>query len=81
MAIIALIKKIKDAVLLEFMTAHQLFVINSFVDKKKQRKWTWMSPDTNMKNKINYIRLSDKTIVQDVTTLNTFNLNSDHRFV
>lgn len=55
--------------------------MNSFVQKKKQRKWTCITPDNKTNKKIDYIILNNTHIVSDVTNLNSSNINSDRRFL
>lgn len=54
--------------------------MSSFYNKKKTKKWTWLSSDGENKNEIDYYICSSSTkIIQDTATLNSFNINSDHR--
>lgn len=41
----------------------------------------WLSPDAKTKNDINYVHSSAKSIVQDITPINTFNIGSNRRLV
>lgn len=50
-------------------------------NKKRQSKRMWIRHDENTKNKINSILPSFQDLVQDVTTLNTFNTDSDYQIV
>lgn len=67
--------------MLNFMNQHKLYAMNSFFDKRPERKWTWISPNGKVKNEIDYILTDKKISIQDVTVLNSFNTGSDHRFV
>lgn len=66
---------------LDFLLHHRLYAMNSFFKKGPHRKWTWMSPDGNTKNEIDYITTDKKNIIKDVTVLNNFSVGSDHRIV
>jgi len=67
--------------LLDFLLQHNLFAMNSFFEKAKQRRWTWASPNGTTKNEIDFIICNKKNIVHDVTVLNKFSVGSDHRLV
>lgn len=67
--------------LLNFLQQHNLFAMNSFFTAKRQRKWTWASPDGVTKNEIHYIITNRKATVKNVTVLNRFTTGSDHRMV
>ncbi|CAG9840644.1 unnamed protein product [Diabrotica balteata] len=67
--------------LMNYLEERQLFAMNSFFNKKPQRKWTWIIPNGNTKNEIDYILTTEKTIIKDVTVLNRFSTGSDHRLV
>lgn len=67
--------------LVEFCEDHRLFVLNSFYQKKPQRRWTWQSPNATTRNEIDYMLSPHQTVVTDVTVLNNFNAGSDHRLV
>lgn len=67
--------------LLNFLHQENLHVMNSFFDKKPQRKWTWISPDGNTKNEIDLIITNKKEIIKDVEVLNRFSIGSDHRLI
>lgn len=38
-----------------FMEKEELFMMNSFFQKRNHRKWTWMSPNSAIKNEIDFI--------------------------
>lgn len=67
--------------LLSFLQENGLHSMSSFFDKKPQQKWTWISPDGNTKNEIDFIISNRREIVHDVTALNNFSIGSDHRMV
>ncbi|KAL1446846.1 hypothetical protein WDU94_003496 [Cyamophila willieti] len=67
--------------LVQFAEEKRLYIMNSFFKKQPTRKWTWFSPDREVKNEIDFITTNQKHIVKDVTVLNKFNTGSDHRLV
>lgn len=71
----------RGEMLLNFLHQQNLFATNTFFPGKKQRKWTWMSPDGNTRNEIDYILSKNMNIVHNVTVLNSFTTGSDHRMV
>ncbi|KAL0832528.1 hypothetical protein ABMA28_000739 [Loxostege sticticalis] len=67
--------------LVNFLTKHKLYAMNTFFQKKDNRKWTWVSPGGNTKNQIDYILVNKKQITTDVSVLNKVNIGSNHRLV
>ena len=55
--------------------------MNTQFQKKAGRRWTWISPDGNTKNEIDYIMTDNPSMVTDVTVINRVNIGSDHRMV
>ncbi|KAA5655622.1 hypothetical protein F3G64_34785, partial [Pseudomonas aeruginosa] len=71
----------RGQMLVNFLQRERLFLMNSFFEKKPQRKWTWLSPDTVTKNEIDFIMTDKKHIFRDVSVISRFNTGSDHRLV
>ncbi|XP_045541562.1 craniofacial development protein 2-like [Papilio machaon] len=67
--------------LISFALENKLSILNSFYNKKKAKKWTWMSPNGLYKNEIDFILSNKRNVFKDVTTLNNFNFNTDHKMV
>uniref|UniRef100_A0A914UST4 Reverse transcriptase domain-containing protein n=1 Tax=Plectus sambesii TaxID=2011161 RepID=A0A914UST4_9BILA len=62
--------------------SRRLFIANTFFQKRAGRRWTWISPNGEMKNEINFILTNRLQIVQDVTVIGkAFSTGSDHRLV
>uniref|UniRef100_A0A914UKY0 Endonuclease/exonuclease/phosphatase domain-containing protein n=1 Tax=Plectus sambesii TaxID=2011161 RepID=A0A914UKY0_9BILA len=60
----------------------RLFVANTFFQKRAGRRWTWISPNGETKNEINFILTNQLQIVQDVTAIGrAFSTGSDHRLI
>lgn len=68
-------------ILANYLDNEKLFCLNTFFQKKDQRKWTWRSPDGRVKNEIDFILSNNKNICRDTSVLNRFNTGSDHRLV
>ncbi|KAG5334609.1 CFDP2 protein, partial [Acromyrmex charruanus] len=66
---------------IDFLGRERMYCMNTFFQKKPQKKWTWRSPDVTVKNEINYIFSSNKNICSDVFVLNRSDTGSDHRLV
>lgn len=75
------IRNERGQMLLDFLMQNNLYAMNSFFQKKPQRKWTWASPDGITKNEIDLITSNRRNIVRDVTVLNRISIGSDHRLV
>lgn len=71
----------RGQMLVNFLESQRLFLMNSFFQKKPQRKWTWRHPDGVTKNEIDFIMTNRRYIFKDVTVINRFNTGSDHRLV
>ena len=67
--------------LLEFAAQHKFIVANTFFEKRKDRYWTWESPDGNTHNQIDYILSSQRGIIQDCGVISRVDIGSDHRMV
>lgn len=60
---------------------NNLALLNSFFKKNPSRKWTWKSPDGLYCNEIDLIASNQLKYFKDVTVLNQFNFNTNHRMV
>lgn len=67
--------------LVNFSERHGLKIMNTFFEKKANRRWTWISPNKTTKNEIDFILTDKPRSVTDVSVLNKFNTGSDHRLV
>lgn len=75
------IRNRRGHMLVNFSEKTRMYIMNTFFKKKKNRKWSWRSPDGKTKNEIDFIISSHKNIIRDVSVLNTVNVGSDHRLV
>ena len=55
--------------------------MNTVVQKKAGRRWTWNSPNGVAKFEINYTLTNMSQIVKDVTVVNQINIGIDFRMV
>ena len=67
--------------LVKFAEYHGLKIVNSLFKKHGNRCWTWISPNSETKNKIDYILTDKYGIFSDLSVLNSINTGSDHRVV
>ncbi|CAM4630150.1 unnamed protein product [Leuciscus chuanchicus] len=60
---------------------NRLFIGNSLFKKHPGRRWTWMSPNGETTNEIDYVLCSHRRILQDVAVIGRkfFDTGSDHR--
>uniref|UniRef100_A0A3P9KP93 Endonuclease/exonuclease/phosphatase domain-containing protein n=1 Tax=Oryzias latipes TaxID=8090 RepID=A0A3P9KP93_ORYLA len=66
--------------LVQFAKSKGLKIGNTFYRKRKIRKWTWISPNGETRNEIDYI-LANKNMIQNVNVIKRVNIGSDHRMV
>ncbi|XP_042857719.1 uncharacterized protein LOC122244004 [Penaeus japonicus] len=55
--------------------------MNTFYNKKQNRRWTWHSPDFETLNEIDHILIDKSNIVKNVEVINRIGIGSDHRMV
>lgn len=69
--------------LAEFALAEELYIMNSFLKKRLAKRWTWESPDSSIRNEIDYFLSDSKRIIEDVETIGQsfFHVSTDHRMV
>lgn len=68
--------------LVQFCQKFSLKIINSWFKKRKNRMWTWLSPNQIHKNQIDYMLVpSDymNNLIYDFTVLQKFKFYSDHK--
>ena len=67
--------------LINFALAHDFKIMNTFFQKSENKRWTWRSPNHEIRNEIDYILTNKQSIVKNVDVLNQVNIGSDHRMV
>ncbi|KAK4875357.1 hypothetical protein RN001_011779 [Aquatica leii] len=53
--------------LVNYVQKNKLHLMNTYLKKPKQRRWTWLSPNGDVKNEIDYVICNDKHIIVDTT--------------
>lgn len=67
--------------LIQYAYENKLSVMNTYFKKRNSRKWTWISPDQNTKNEIDFILSYNPKVITNLEVLNRINFPSDHRMV
>ena len=67
--------------LVDFSERHCLKIMNAIFKKNANRRWTWISPNGETKNEINFILTVKPQTITDITVLNSFHTGSDHHLV
>ncbi|KAI8427168.1 hypothetical protein MSG28_014781 [Choristoneura fumiferana] len=65
--------------LIDYALEYKLSIMNTFFKKRAERKWTWMSPDKNTRNEIDFILSNDPKRITNYEVLNKVMFSSDHR--
>ncbi|GBO99235.1 FERM domain-containing protein 5 [Eumeta japonica] len=60
---------------------NKLRILNSFYKKKKTKQWTWIAPNGQHKNEIDFIMSNNAKMFQDVSIIHNLNFYSDHKMV
>ena len=55
--------------------------MNTLLQKKTERRWTWRSQDGKTKNEIDYIMTGKPNMITDVRVIIRINIGSDHRML
>ncbi|KAI8426662.1 hypothetical protein MSG28_014383 [Choristoneura fumiferana] len=67
--------------LIDFAMENNLSILNSMFKKKKDRMWTWISPDGKSKNQIDFIMTNNSKCFLDMNVISNLNFNTNHRMV
>ena len=67
--------------LVEFVEHHGLKIVNTLFKKHCNRCWTWICPNGETKNEIDYILTDKHGIFSDLSVLNSINTGINHRMV
>lgn len=67
--------------MIKIAVENNLAFMNSFFKKRLGKRWTWISPDGLFKNEIDYIATNNTKVFQNVSILNQFDFNTNHRMV
>ncbi|KAK5985826.1 Endo/exonuclease/phosphatase domain-containing protein [Trichostrongylus colubriformis] len=75
------IRNKRGEILANFCSESELYVMNNRFKKRRSRKWTWILPNMQTKNAIDFVLSTDQSIFSDVDIMGRFKFVSDHRFV
>ena len=64
-----------------FADTRSLSIANSFYKRKCHQRWTWISPNSEIKNEIDYFLLDKRSIMRNMSVVSSFNTGSDHRMI
>ncbi|XP_045453325.1 craniofacial development protein 2-like [Melitaea cinxia] len=67
--------------LVSFAIENKFSILNSFYKKKPSKKWTWISPNGQYKNEIDYVMSNNAKVFKELSISSNFNFKSDHRMV
>ena len=67
--------------LINFATAHGFKIMNTYYKKKKNRRWTWRSPNFETFNEIDYVLVDKNNILKNFEVINKVNVDSDNRMI
>lgn len=68
--------------LIRFCQEYQLEIINTLFKKRKGRMWTWISPNLEYKNQIDYMLTPiNSKIIKNFDVVKSFGFHSDHRLI
>ncbi|XP_046856000.1 craniofacial development protein 2-like [Xenia sp. Carnegie-2017] len=71
----------RGEMMVQFAISNGLTIANTMFKKPAKRKWTWRSPNGEVKNEIDYILVNKKEIMLNIEVINTVNIGSDHRMI
>ncbi len=73
----------RGEMLIEFCQSSNLQIVNTFFKKRKSRSWTWISPNMEYKNQIDFMLapLSLRKSITDCEVDTKFKFHSDHRLI
>lgn len=58
-----------------------MYIMKSFSRYRKPRKWTRKSIDHEIKNEIDFITVSHKHVIQDVSIINNCTIRTDRQMI
>ncbi|XP_037869587.1 craniofacial development protein 2-like [Bombyx mori] len=67
--------------LVQYALENKLSIMNTFFKARKNRKWTWLSPDEHTKNQVDFILSNEPKKIRKLDVLNALGFRSDHRLV
>lgn len=67
--------------LINYALENNLYIMNTFYKRKHKRKWTWESPNGQIRNEIDFITTNKPKLFLNVEVLNKFDYFTDHRLL
>lgn len=67
--------------LIQYAQEYNLKIINTMFKQKPKNRWTWISPDRNTRNEIDYIMSTKYRMVSKYEVLQSFTFGTDHRLI
>ncbi|KAH7707537.1 reverse transcriptase, partial [Aphelenchoides avenae] len=64
-----------------FTESKKMYVMNTFFEKPRRKRWTWQSADGTTRSEIDYVLCDDRSCVQNFEVLARFMARSDHKIV
>ncbi|XP_073960575.1 uncharacterized protein [Choristoneura fumiferana] len=74
-------RNVRGQRLIQYAQENNLKIINTMFKLKPKNRWTWISPDKNTKNEIDYIMTTKPHIISKYEVLSSFPFGSDHRLL
>ena len=67
--------------IINFAQCNSLKKINTLYKKQTNRRWTWVSPNGETKNEIDYILSNKPSLFTNASVINQFNTENGHRLL
>ena len=64
-----------------FAKGNNLIILNTMYKKKKNKMWTWISPDGKIKNEIDFMMTNKSNYFTNFNIISKFNFNTNHRLI
>ena len=74
-------RNMRGDMLVEFTEQYKFKIMNTFFQKRLNKRWAWISPNGATKNEIDYNMMDRPDIFLDVSVIDSLNTGSDHRMV
>ena len=75
------LRNTRGKMLINFAQCNSLKIINTLYKKQTKRRWTWVSPNGETKNEIDYILSNKPSLFTNAPVIKQFNTGSDHRLL
>ncbi|CAG4933715.1 unnamed protein product [Colias eurytheme] len=75
------IRSARGTRLIQYAQEYNLKIINTMYKLKPKNRWTWISPNRNTRNEIDYIMTTKHRLITKYEVLPSFPFGSDHRLI